>query len=1025
MPSNEGGRFGLPPFHVARPRLVSELAPATVGVIEAAAGYGKSVLVSELRTSLGIANAWLTLGPPDNEPQLLAASMARAFRSANLSDLAAVLAVASAPDWSERFLDALSRAETPLLLVLDDVHWLTESEACAAVLRLARGFVPPHHVVLTARRLPAALGQLRDVPGATWVGAEDLSFNSGETATLAASLLGRPVSPDEVGALLTSTGGWGGALVLAVRAMQSGAAYELVPTASLGPHGTIASLMGPLIEVLSPRERDALIQLAHLPYFSPQLAEAISGAADFFQRAVLAGAPVLRTGAGRWQMAGPVTGYLASLAPLTRRSAEEASSSYSREGDVPSALRMLMTSGFREQAASLLAGLAPHQADELGWAEISDAIERMPPGVVRRHPRALLNLARSAESAYRGDVRRRALDRAAQILEAGNAKDGPLIREFRAEQSRDLLADERQRERAWALARAVMDNSSPLEEVARVRAVGTLGRLRSWWSADGPHDDAKEFFEEEVRLAQRLKQPAWEARALASLGMGLHFGLCRYRRALETLDQALALIPPRNPYRGFLINFRLTVLCALGLFEESEASLAEMNELSALFGEDWLTAYSRWSELEIAAYMRDKSRAIRAAQQVLEHKSSWFDENPGTEFLAQGAEFLDRAGANGLAADLLAQAKERMTGFERVVCVYESSVLARSGDPHKAEDSLAATLARPDLDPQERWPLQLMRAYAALRRGDERAGRLAAEAFEYCENMAIADAPMVREPSITEALLPAARAAGSTAAVAIAAGAARVSLSVLGGFDLRRGVRRLHPPPGLPTETICVVAAAGGRVRAEQLIESLWPAVGPDAGRNRLKNILSRLRVFIGDVLVRSGQMVVIAPGSTIDAVLFESEARLALKARANGDHLQAAALARSAVDRYRGDLAPAFAYFAWAAEPRERARLLYLELLDLLVAHAEATGEVDEAARLVQRAIQAEPYDEDRYVKLARLFTSQGRTGSAHAVLRRAGTVLESLGLSGIQAPGPSGLYPERSAATNSMSGGDHARSV
>jgi len=449
MPSNEGGRFGLPPFHVARPRLVSELAPATVGVIEAAAGYGKSVLVSELRTSLGIANAWLTLGPPDNEPQLLAASMARAFRSANLSDLAAVLAVASAPDWSERFLDALSRAETPLLLVLDDVHWLTESEACAAVLRLARGFVPPHHVVLTARRLPAALGQLRDVPGATWVGAEDLSFNSGETATLAASLLGRPVSPDEVGALLTSTGGWGGALVLAVRAMQS-------------------------------------------------------GAADFFQRAVLAGAPVLRTGAGRWQMAGPVTGYLASLAPLTRRSAEEASSSYSREGDVPSALRMLMTSGFREQAASLLAGLAPHQADELGWAEISDAIERMPPGVVRRHPRALLNLARSAESAYRGDVRRRALDRAAQILEAGNAKDGPLIREFRAEQSRDLLADERQRERAWALARAVMDNSSPLEEVARVRAVGTLGRLRSGWSADGPLVDATEFFEAVGRLGERV-----------------------------------------------------------------------------------------------------------------------------------------------------------------------------------------------------------------------------------------------------------------------------------------------------------------------------------------------------------------------------------------------------------------------------------------------------------------------------------------------------------------------------------------
>ena len=100
----------------------------------------------------------------------------------------------------------------------------------------------------------------------------------------------------------------------------------------------------------------------------------------------------------------------------------------------------------------------------------------------------------------------------------------------------------------------------------------------------------------------------------------------------------------------------------------------------------------------------------------------------------------------------------------------------------------------------------------------------------------------------------------------------------------------------------------------------------------------------------------------------------------------------RSATDRYRGDLLPGDRYEPWAAEPRERLRLRYLELLDLLAAQAEASGEADEAARLVQRAIGSEPYDEERYLRLAALFAEQGRSGSARAALRRAREMLAEL---------------------------------
>jgi DNA-binding SARP family transcriptional activator len=193
---------------------------------------------------------------------------------------------------------------------------------------------------------------------------------------------------------------------------------------------------------------------------------------------------------------------------------------------------------------------------------------------------------------------------------------------------------------------------------------------------------------------------------------------------------------------------------------------------------------------------------------------------------------------------------------------------------------------------------------------------------------------------------------------------------------------------------IRAVAAAGGRVHAEELIAILWPDAGTDAGRNRLKNLLSRLRSAVGDVLVRDNDTVALASGAQADAHDFETEARQALRSLAAGERLTAVRLARSAVERYRGDLLPTDLYATWAAEPRERLRLEYLEMLDLLAAWAEDSDEIDEAVRLTRRAIGAERYDERRYVKLASLLASQGRAGSARSVLRNARAVLDDLDL-------------------------------
>jgi DNA-binding SARP family transcriptional activator len=474
--------------------------------------------------------------------------------------------------------------------------------------------------------------------------------------------------------------------------------------------------------------------------------------------------------------------------------------------------------------------------------------------------------------------------------------------------------------------------------------------------------------------------------------MGVHFGQCRYRRAMAALDQALVLFPARGQYRATILAFRCTVLCEMGSYAEAAASIAEMHRLAGALGEEWLHAYAWWSEAELASYQGDRERTTQAVRAVLRHRAAWFDETPGVEFLAQTADFLDRVGEHAMATEHLDRARQRSPGFERVVRVYESAVLGRSGPPAEAEEVIAATLARLDLEPQERWPLLLLRAHAALRRDDPAAGELAALAFETCLELGVPQAPVRRERAVCQVLLPLAAQAGSVAAAALLGHGGKVSVVLLGGFEVRRGAQRLLPPPGRPVKAIKAVAAAGGRMHAEELIEALWPGAEPGQGRNRLKNLLSRLRAAVGDVLARDADSIVLAPGAESDAAAFENEAGRALAALAAGDRLHAATLARSAVDRYRGDLLPGDHYEPWAAGPRERLRLRHLELLDLLAAQAEASGEADEAARLIQRAIDSEPYDEERYLTLAVLLAGQGRAGSARSVLRRARAALREL---------------------------------
>ena len=79
-------------------------------------------------------------------------------------------------------------------------------------------------------------------------------------------------------------------------------------------------------------------------------------------------------------------------------------------------------------------------------------------------------------------------------------------------------------------------------------------------------------------------------------------------------------------------------------------------------------------------------------------------------------------GYTALAWEYLERAQADPGDAERLIAMAECALLARHGDAALAEERLLAVHER-GIVPREFWRVTLMRAYAALRRGDDVAAR--------------------------------------------------------------------------------------------------------------------------------------------------------------------------------------------------------------------------------------------------------------------------------------------------------------
>ena len=209
---------------VDRPRVRRALdagRDASLTLVAAPAGYGKTTAVRAWCAGLGTAPAWVTLDSADNDPVVLWRYVATAVdRVSSGLGRDALRRLSLAGGQVEAAIDELmndvAALGSELVVVLDDLHEVVDEE-CLSSIDYAVGHVAPNlRLVLLTRVDPAlSLARLRAAHALVEVRGAELAFTTAEACELLVVLGRLELGADEIAMLVERTEGWPAGLVLA------------------------------------------------------------------------------------------------------------------------------------------------------------------------------------------------------------------------------------------------------------------------------------------------------------------------------------------------------------------------------------------------------------------------------------------------------------------------------------------------------------------------------------------------------------------------------------------------------------------------------------------------------------------------------------------------------------------------------------------------------------------------------------------------------------------------------------------
>ena len=261
-------------------RLARDDSHPIVSVI-APAGYGKTTLLSQWAETDGQAFAWVSVDEGDNDPKVLLTYIAAALDAVEPVGQRVFDALAS-PESSvpgavvPRLSNAFASITSPVTLVLDDVHLLHNRECQAALSVLAEHVPPGSRLVLAGRdQPPVRIARLRAAGKILEIGVGDLSLTAEEAASLLAAaevVLGG----EDLAELHRRTEGWAAGLYLAALYLREGGSLPGMAASFGGDDRFISEYVeSEFLTRISRRQRAFLTRTAVLERMSGPLCEAV------------------------------------------------------------------------------------------------------------------------------------------------------------------------------------------------------------------------------------------------------------------------------------------------------------------------------------------------------------------------------------------------------------------------------------------------------------------------------------------------------------------------------------------------------------------------------------------------------------------------------------------------------------------------------------------------------------------------------------------------------------------------------
>ena len=272
------------PGTVRRSRLIERLARGDrcpIVSVVAPAGYGKTTLLSQWAEGNGQAFAWVSVDEADNDPKVLLSYVAEALDAVEpigerVFDALASPASSVPGSVVPRLASAFSSMISPVVLVLDDVHVLRNSECRAAVSVLADHVPGGSRLVLAGRAgPPLRVARLRAEGKILEIGPGDLSLTCEEASSLLRDA-GVALGEDEVAELHRRTEGWPAGLYLAALYLREGGPLAGAAVSFGGDDRLVSEYMeSEFLARISRRQRAFLTRTAVLERMCGPLCDAV------------------------------------------------------------------------------------------------------------------------------------------------------------------------------------------------------------------------------------------------------------------------------------------------------------------------------------------------------------------------------------------------------------------------------------------------------------------------------------------------------------------------------------------------------------------------------------------------------------------------------------------------------------------------------------------------------------------------------------------------------------------------------